>query len=209
MVPVLDMSSFTSVYYTVSPGTLANTCIFPQSSVVFMTVAVSDVLTTWPPTETCQIDPAFAQRLLQFSKLHHKCYVLLCAPMLGSNEQKVLSALQEYFLSSDLHFLPVHNASECVENMVTIAKVMCKPLSSVILERLERVQQQLVSDEAVVKIVEEIGLKEFETLLLVDGCGRLASIAQLSAEDLAELSLDGPAIQKVLTFLHSKVSPCT
>ncbi len=173
-----------------------------------MAVTVNDALTDWPPTEACQIDPAFDQRLLQFSKLHHKCYVLLCTPMLGINEQKVLSALQDHFLSCGLHFLPVHNASECVESMVTIAKVLCKPLSLVILERLERVQHQLVSEEKVVGIVEKIGLKEFETFLLMDGCGRLASIAQLSMEELMDLSLDGPAAQKVLEFLHKKPSVC-
>ncbi len=193
----------------VSPTTLANTCIFPQSSVAFMIVGANDAVTNWPPTETCQIDHAFSQRLLRFSTLHQRCYILLCSPMLGTNEQKVLSALQEHFLSSGLHFLPVHNASECIENMTTFAKVLCKPLSSVILERLEHVRQRLISDEAVLKIVEKIGLQEFEVHLLVDGCGRLASMAQLSMEELTELSMDGPTAQKVLRLFHEKTPVST
>lgn len=173
-----------------------------------MVLTARDALTSWPPTDTCQIDHAFAQRLAQFSKLHYTCYVLLCVPMLGSNELKVLSALQEHGLSRglQLHFLPAHNASECVENMLTIAKVMCRPLSSLILQRLEHIQQQLVSEEAVFRIVENVGLKDFETLLLMDGCGQLASIAQLSMEELMELSLDGCAAEKVLKFLHKNPS---
>ena len=169
-----------------------------------MVVAVSDVLTSWPPAKTCQFDATFSQRLIKFSKIHQKCYVLLCAPMLGVNEQKVLSALQERYLPYGLHFLPVHNSNECVQCMMTIAKVMCKPVSTLIHERFKRVQEQLLSEEGILSIVDQVGLKELETLLLLDGCGSLASIAQASVDNLMEFSLDSSAALHVQNLLHTK-----
>lgn len=187
----------------VSRGTFLHTCIFPQSSIAFMVIPTSEVLTNWPPVEPCQIDQQLVQNLTKFSKLHYKSYVLLCAPLLGTSEQKVISALQQRFLTHSLHFLPVHNATECVECMTSIAKVTCKPLSSVIRERMDRVQEQLLSEETVLSIISQCGLSKHESLFLLDGCSSLACIARASLDDLMECSLDHATAEGVQRFLHS------
>ena len=55
--------------------------------------------------------------------MFHQQYVLLLAAMLGTQELAVLTALQRRFLAEGLNFLPAHSMSECVESMLSIAKV--------------------------------------------------------------------------------------
>lgn len=190
-------------YLAVSTGTLPHTCIFPQSSAAFMMVPISEALTEWPPKDHCQVDPSLARRLSKFSELHHKCYVLLCAPMLGQNEQKVLSALQQKYMSMNLHFLPAHNSNECVECMLSIVKVACKTVSLVIRERMERVQEQLLSEGTILSVIQQTGVSRHNGTVLMDGCGSLARIVQASTAQLMECSLDSNTAQNIQKFFSS------
>ena len=189
----------------VSTGTLPHTCIFPQSSTAFLMLSISEALTQWPPDDHCQIDPNLVNRLSKFSELHHRHYVLLCAPMLGSNEQKVVSALQQKYMFHDLGFLPVHNSNECVECMSSIAKVACKSVSLAIRERIEQVQEQLISEEAILSIIQLTGVSRHVSTVLLDGCGSLAGIAHASrsSERLLDCSLDTGTVQSVQRFFMS------
>ena len=195
-----------SLLVAVSTGTLPHTCIFPQSSAAFMMLPISEALTEWPPKDHCTIAPTLAQRLSKFSELHHKCYVLLCAPMLGANEQKVLSALQQKYMCTDLNFLPAHNSKECVECMLSIVKVTCKPVSSVIRQRMQHVQDQLLSEEAVLSTIQLCGINRHASTVLLDGCGSLSRLAQASSNtaQLMECSLDSDTAQHVHRYFNSK-----
>ena len=165
-----------------------------------MMVPISEALTEWPPKDHCRVDHTLAHRLSKFSELHHKCYVLLVAPMLGANEQKVISALQQRYMSASLHFLPAHNSNECAECMLSIVKVTCKEVSHVIRERLEQVQQQLLSEDAIFSIIQQVDVSRHEGSVLMDGCGSLATIAQASTHQLMECSLDSNAVNRVQNF---------
>ena len=127
--------------------------------------------------------------------------------MLGSNEQKVLSALQQKYLSANLHFLPAHNSNECIECMLSIAKVACKPVSSVIRQRMERVQEQLLSEEAVLSVIQLSGVNRHASTVLLDGCGSLARVAQHASSGTAQLleySLDSSTAHHVHNFFKSR-----
>ena len=189
-----------------STSTLPHTCIFPQSSVAFIIIPIAETLAEWPPKEHCCIDSLLNQRLHKFSELHHKCYVLLNAPMIGSNEQKVISALQQKYMNNDLSFLVMHNSNECVECMLSIVKVMCKEVSSMIRQRMERVQEQLLSEEAVLSMIQLCGVNRHASTVLLDGCGTLAWVAQASSniEQLMEYSLDSDTAQCIHTYFSSQ-----
>lgn len=191
-------------FVSVSAGTLTHTCIFPQSSVAFMVIPVAEALTQCPPKEISEIEKQLSQTLTKFSELHQRCYVLLCAPLLGKSEQQLLMLLQQRFLSRNLHFLPVHNANECTECMISIARVMCKPLCTVIQERMGNVQEQFLKEEKLLDVIQQIGAGEHESLLLLDGCGSLSNIAKSSVCDLLECGLDTPSAQKLYAALHSQ-----
>ena len=156
-----------------------------------------------PTNEVYQIDKQLAERITKFSELHQKCYVLLCAPMLSSNEQQVFMLLQGQFISHNLHFLPVHNASECTECMLSIARVMCKPLCSIIRQRMRLMQEHLLKEEKLLGIIQQMGVGEHESFLLLDRCGNLSSMAKASVTDFLDCSLDGSTAQNLHAFLHS------
>ena len=56
---------------------------------------------------------------------HYSQYILLVATILGSKELALVTALQREYLHHDVQFIPVHNITECVYSMISIAKVVC------------------------------------------------------------------------------------
>ena len=119
--------------------------------------------------------------------------------MLGSNEQKVVSALQQKYMCADLHFLVAHNSNECKECMLSIVKVTCKDVSSVIRQRMDCVQEQLLSEKTVLSTIQLCGVNRHASTVLLDGCGTLARVAQAasSTAELMEYSLDSETAQQV------------
>lgn len=191
-------------YLTVSTGTLPHTCLFPQSSVAFMIVPTTEALTLWPPNDHPQLHKELLKNFTEFSKLKHNCFVLLCSAVYGADEQRVLSLLQQHYFSDRLNFLPVHNSKECFECMISIVKVSCKPLSDIIRERFERVQQQFFSEENVEAVVREIGVEGAKCGLLLDGCGGLSGMAKASQRDLQDYNIDASVAKSVWNLLHGK-----
>ena len=169
-----------------------------------MMVPVTEVFTAWPPSETSETNSQLSQWLARFCELHQRCYVLLCAPMFGVDEQKVLSALQQQHLKQNINFLPAHSSSECVDCMINIARVTCKPLCSMIRERFQAVQEQLISEDTISNIVSQIDIGQHETLVLLDGCSTVSAIALATVDDLLDCSLDTSTAKQVQRFFHSK-----
>ncbi|KAL5489050.1 hypothetical protein EMCRGX_G018096 [Ephydatia muelleri] len=186
----------------VSSGTWHHTCLFPQSSAAFMIIPVNDVLEKWPPEPPYRIDSELLANLERFSALHHKCYVLLCAPMYLSNEQTALMVLQQNYIVSSLRFLPVHNSTECIETMLTITKVTSKPLSSTVRERLLKLHEQLISEEVIRNVVEQLGIGMHESLVLMDGCGTLSCISRAPLSVMLDCSLDSATSEHLQNFFH-------
>ena len=124
--------------------------------------------------------------------------------MLGSNEQKVVSALQQKYMFADLNFLVAHNSNECVECMLSIVKVTCKAVSSVIRQRMEGVQERLLSEEAVLSTIQVCGINRHNSTVLLDGCGTLAGVARAasSTAQLMECSLDSDTANNVHRYFN-------
>ena len=190
---------------SVSTGTLPHTCLFPQSSVAFMVLPANETLSSWPPNnDRPEIHKDLLKNFAEFIKLKHNCFVLLCSAVFGKDEQRVLSLLQQRYFSNQLNFLPVHNSKECIECMVSIAKVSCKPLSDIIRERFERVQQQFLSEETVTTILCAMGIEETKCGLLLDGCQGLSGMAKATQRDLQDYNIDAVVANSVWNLLHGK-----
>ena len=185
-----------------STGTVINTCIFPQATSAFMILQASTVL----DSSKAHIEHEVAANLKRFSELHHKCYVFLLAPLIGTSEQKILSLLQEEYLNTELNFLPVHNAIECGECIFSITKVLCEPLSDVIRERFRRLRDQVCSEENILMILAELGIDQRIGTILLDGCGRLSGVAKATRRgELIDYNVSSSlitSIQEVLNTQH-------
>ena len=195
---------FTGVFIAVSGNTLPHTCLFPQSSIAFMILPTSSILTSWPPTEKSTIPSLLAQNLDKFCKLHHKCYVLITSPLIGHHEQAVVSMLQDFYLKENLQFLPLHSCNECLSCMFNIAKVTCKPLSGLIQQRMSEFEREIESEDSILAILKGIKFSESECVMVLDGCGGLSGLAQASVEDLMDLNLDSKTVERVMRLLHGK-----
>ena len=182
---------------------LPHTCLYPQSSVAFMLLPTTSVLTNWPPTEQSKILPQIAEHLDKFSRLHHKCYVLVTSPLIGANEQAVIGLLQEKFLSANMQFLPMHNARECVSSMQNIAKLVSRPLVALVQKRIGVMEANLQSEETVMCILKELGFDERESLMVMDGCGGLSGLARATEGELLDLNLNRGTVRKVMKLFHS------
>lgn len=187
----------------VSKVTLPHTCLYPQSSVAFMILPTAAILTSWPPTNQSKIHPKLAENLAKFSQLHHKRYVFVTSPLIGFHEQAAISFLQDEYLMTDMQFLPMHSSKECVEGMQNITKLCSKQLSALVRKRMESLETQLVSEEAVMSILKEFGLAERECVMVMDGCGGLAGLARVSEEELMDLNLEHGTIKRIMDLLHA------
>ena len=196
----------------VSTGTVQHTCIFPQSTAAFMVLPSSEVLDACPSSHKLQIRPEVKANLKKLSELRHKCYVFLCAPLIGTTEQNILYLLQDNYLHSNLQFLPAHNSKECTESMFSIAKVMCKPLSTVIRERFERLRGQVTAEENVIGVLAELGVDERKSMFLLDGCGGLAGVARAAKNgELVDYNLNSSLVtymEKILNPKDTTMSLC-
>ena len=124
--------------------------------------------------------------------------------MLGSNEQKVVSALQQKYMFANLNFLVAHNSNECVECMLSIVKVTCKTVLSVIRQRMEGVQERLLSEDGILSTIQLCGANRHDSTVLLDGCGTLAGVAQAASSptQLMECSLDSDTANKVHRYFN-------
>ena len=168
-----------------------------------MILPTSNILTSWPPTEQSKIAPEVTQNLEKFSKLHHKCYVLVTAPLIGRYEQATHGLLQDHFLTGNIHFLLLHNSKECADSMLSIVKIASKSLSCLIKKRMADLEMQLESEENVIAILKGFGFTERECVMILDGCGGLSGLAQASVADLMDLNFDSVTANRIISFLHS------
>ncbi len=169
-----------------------------------MILPVSNVLSSWPPTNRSEIHSQVSQNIERFSELHHQCYILLTAPLFGRHEQAVVSHLQDVFLDRDLQFVPQHNAKECMTCMQNITKVTCKPICEVIEQRMVALKKEIESEGSVLEILKRLGLTESESMMVLDGCGGLSGMAKTSYEDLMDLNLPTITVGKIMRLFHSR-----
>ena len=180
--------------------------MFPKSSVAFMILPAAQVTTQWPPSDSYTLSTTLSQNLAKFNELHHKSYFLLSAPILTDAEQKLLTVLQQRYMGCDMQFLPVHNATETVECMLSIAKVTSKPLSDVIKDRLAQVEEKMVSEEKLLQMLSALGLNKHCGVLMFDGCGSLAGVAKAAcdSDELVEYGVKGDQARDLKTLFCTK-----
>ncbi|XP_078378539.1 protein SPO16 homolog [Oculina patagonica] len=174
--------------------------IFPLSSVAFMIVPLDQVFKENDGQYSMNQD--IIDRIQRLNQLHRRAFVILVAARMGPEEMQALVALQNRFLGANARFIPSHSAKECVDCMLTIAKVTCKPMAGVIQERMKKLQESTVSDNVVLRVLANIGLSNHECLVLQDGCKTVARVSQATEEDLMDCSLDHHTAQKIINFFE-------
>ncbi|XP_070537187.1 protein SPO16 homolog [Ptychodera flava] len=147
-----------------SDNTIKHTCIFPLSSIAFIIVPVNEATTVWPLKSPWKLDPALIERIERFVSVHCNGYLIVTASLFGQHEMTVFSSLQDRFLKTKLRLLPAHNASDCVQCMLTIAKATCKPASAIIKERMNVALANQLSEVAVIHILSMLGLNQHDIL---------------------------------------------
>ncbi|XP_073235893.1 protein SPO16 homolog [Porites lutea] len=172
--------------------------IFPLSSVAFMVISLDHALKENEGQTVVSAD--IVERVQRLNQVHQRAYVILMAALMGSKEMQNLTALQSRFLATKANFIPAHSAKECVDFMVTIAKVTCKPMAGLIQERMKRLQESTVSDNVVLHALGNIGLGNHECLVLQDGLKTVSRVSQATEEELIDCSLDHQTAQKVINF---------
>ena len=159
------------------------------------------------PPGSGTISESDLQNIVKFHSRHQKCFVFLCAPILGESEQRTLSALQKQFMFRNISFLPVHNTAECVDCMATIAKVNSKSVSSVIVERCKNhtQSQQLIGDRFL-GIIHQAGIRRCDSYMLADHCtcGSLSNLAKLTIDELVECGFDISTSKKMCAFFQKE-----
>ncbi|KAK3713000.1 hypothetical protein QZH41_014109 [Actinostola sp. cb2023] len=149
----------------VSDTTGEDTVIFPLSSVAFLLLNSSDIMTRNDDGNS-RLDANIMKRIERFQQIHRNCYVIVTSNMMSAKQLQCLVALQERF-SQHLGFIPVCNSKESVNCMTNIAKVTCKPLSNVIKERLQNLQSSTIIESVVLHILSNLGLTLHDILLIL------------------------------------------
>ncbi|ESO96504.1 hypothetical protein LOTGIDRAFT_67997, partial [Lottia gigantea] len=108
-------------YIIVSDSILPDTVIFPLSCVAFMLLSTTDKLIIYTPFILVMEFPCNF-RINKFIQVHRIGYILLRASLHGETEHSIMNQIQRRFLASSLQILPVHNTSDVVQAMITIAK---------------------------------------------------------------------------------------
>ncbi|KAM7447976.1 hypothetical protein ABFA07_003884 [Porites harrisoni] len=183
---------------TVTDTTGQGVIIFPLSSVAFMVISLDHALKENKGQTVVSRD--IVERVQRLNQVHQRAYVILMAALMGPKEMQSLTALQSRFLGTKANFIPAHSAKECVDFMVTIAKVTCKPIAGLIQERMKRLQESTVSDNVVLHALGNIGLGNHECLVLQDGLKTVSRVSQATEEELIDCSLDHQTAQKVINF---------
>uniref|UniRef100_A0A7M4FHR1 Chromosome 1 open reading frame 146 n=1 Tax=Crocodylus porosus TaxID=8502 RepID=A0A7M4FHR1_CROPO len=87
--------------------------IFSLSGIAFLLADTQELLMT---------EDLFLDRIEKFINIHRNSFLLLLAALHGPKEWNIMFRIQKRFLGSNLQIIPVHNASETVRLMLTIAK---------------------------------------------------------------------------------------
>ncbi|XP_053409048.1 protein SPO16 homolog [Mercenaria mercenaria] len=190
----------------VSDGVIPGTVIFPLSGVAFLIIPLSQATIQDPENKCIQLSQELIDRVEKFLHIHRKCYMLCQAPLHGQSERNVFSMIQRKYLDTRLNMIPVHNATEAVKSMLTIAKALCKPVSDILHERLQSVIKEQLQNDVMTAALKQLGLSNHECQVIEDGLGSLSKLVAASREELLDCSLDSTTVDKILQFFNSDIS---
>ncbi|XP_014662886.1 PREDICTED: uncharacterized protein LOC106805699 [Priapulus caudatus] len=165
-----------------------------------MVVSLKETLVTWPPDELCSLNPHIVERIEEMLKIHRHSYVIATSTLHGKDEHAALIALQQKFFDTNLGILVAHNAQDCTDHMSTIAKVMCKTGKEVIQAQVRWVLSSQTSSEVIVQALEQLGLSQHQSNVLLDCFGSIAAVAASSAAQLQQSSVDSITCNNILDF---------
>ncbi|XP_006021884.1 uncharacterized protein C1orf146 homolog [Alligator sinensis] len=123
--------------------------IFSLSGVAFLLADTQELLMT---------EDLFLDRIEKFINIHRNSFLLLSAALHGPKEWDIMFRIQNRFLGSNLRIIPVHNASETVRLMLTIAKTTSKPHVDNICYRMMTAKAQIIEQSSVWKMLHQIQL---------------------------------------------------
>uniref|UniRef100_A0A0L8GZE0 Uncharacterized protein n=1 Tax=Octopus bimaculoides TaxID=37653 RepID=A0A0L8GZE0_OCTBM len=201
-----------------SSTVIKDSCIFPSSSVAFL--IVDDVFNS--RRQTClpqstrlastneqgehndsDRSTELLNRMEKFSRLHQRCFVILRYSVFDSFATESLQNIQLKFLESRLQVIPVlnDNGQSVVEAMLNIAKVMCKPVSEVLKERLESIQASFKSSVTLMhETLKMLDLSPEEINLVQDGIGSLKKLILATEQDLLDCGLSREVVVRIQRF---------
>ncbi|XP_041460787.1 protein SPO16 homolog [Lytechinus variegatus] len=148
-----------------SDTTVSSSIIFPLSSVAFLIVPLEKTSLEWPPKSgRIQLDHEFLQRLQKFVQIHRNSYMVLTSALHGPHEMAIISAIQTRFIDHNLRILPVHNDSECLQTILTIAQATCTPTCNILRSRLDAILSRQNSAQMILNILSQLGLNHHHIL---------------------------------------------
>ncbi|XP_030855802.1 uncharacterized protein LOC115929862 [Strongylocentrotus purpuratus] len=165
---VLSTHYHTLIFIAVSDTTVPSSIIFPLSSVAFLIVPIGKASLEWPPKSgRVQLDHEFTERAQKFVQIHRNSYMVLTSALHGPHEMAVIAAIQTRFIDHNLRILPVHNESECLQTILTIAQATCKPTCNILKSRLDAIVSRQNSEQMILNILSQLGLSHHHILIII------------------------------------------
>nr|XP_054749924.1 protein SPO16 homolog [Lytechinus pictus] len=162
----LILSTFLyTLIFLVSNTTVSSSIIFPLSSVAFLIVPIEKASLEWPPKSgRIQLDHEFLERVQKFVQIHRNSYMVLTSALHGPHEMAIIAAIQTRFIDHNLRILPVHNDSECLQTILTIAQATCTPTCNILRSRLDAILSRQNSAQMILNILSQLGLNHHHIL---------------------------------------------
>ncbi|XP_041461010.1 uncharacterized protein LOC121412168 [Lytechinus variegatus] len=128
--------------------------------------------------------------------------MVLTSALHGPHEMAIISAIQTRFIDHNLRILPVHNDSECLQTILTIAQATCTPTCNILRSRLDAILSRQNSAQMILNILSQLGLNHHQCMVLQQGCGNLSSVATASRQQLMDCSLDPETVNEIIAYFE-------
>ncbi|XP_010870388.1 uncharacterized protein C1orf146 homolog isoform X1 [Esox lucius] len=135
-----------------SDAVASGSFVFPQSGIAFL------IINPQEQPENLGEAGVYFDKIKEFVMVHRNSFLLLQAPFFGKKELDILSGIQFRFLGSNLRVLPVHNNTEVVKAMLTIARATSKPHVDSMRDRMSQARAHILESSPVWEMLRDIKL---------------------------------------------------
>ncbi|XP_043941601.1 protein SPO16 homolog [Protopterus annectens] len=127
-----------------------------EGSIIFSLSGVAFMLADTQKESVNGEDTTFLDRLEKFMNIHRNSFLLLVAAFHGQTEREILFRIQQRFFGRNLRIIPVHNTSDTIRSILTIAKATCKPYVDSIRHRMVMARAQILERSPVWEMLQEL-----------------------------------------------------
>ncbi|XP_039269504.2 protein SPO16 homolog [Styela clava] len=213
-----DISRYFSTFrfkVKVSDRTEKNSIIFPKSSLAVIVYQIQGIVKDWAvgrkdseciissKPDISILDKTVLSTLSHFASVNRKSYVVLLAAKFDIHEMMVFTALQEYFMMSNLNILVAHNARECVECITTMGDATTKESILKTKETIDQISQEKSnSTDYIANALVCAGIDKDDANAIHRACGSLANIVLSGNKDylLERTNLEDATAKHVIEF---------